>query len=99
MRMARLFGAAVAIAALWTAPGQAQTLKLSDVTCQDFTGSDPATISNLLMWLGGYYMGNNDAAVIDFGKIADQGKQLGDYCHENPTAKLSKAAERIMGSS
>ena len=89
--------AIAAAALLWTPSVQAQALKLSKITCEEFIKSDKDIIGNLMMWLGGFYMGNNDDAVIDFDKLAKQGKELGKFCAENPTAKLSKAAEKIMG--
>ena len=89
--------AIVSAALLWTPPVQAQSLKLSKITCEEFVSADKDTIGNLMMWLGGFYMGNNDDAVIDFDKMAKQGKELGKFCAENPKSKLSKAAEKIMG--
>ena len=95
MMMARI---AIAVASLlWAPTVQAQAVKLSTITCEEFIKSDKAVIGNLMMWLGGYYMGNNDDAVIDFDKLAKQGGALGKYCAENQEAKLSKAAEKIMG--
>lgn len=82
---------------LWAPNGQAQVLKLSTITCEEFIKTDKEVIANLLMWLGGYYMGNNDDAVIDFDKLGKDGAELGKYCAENPKTKLSKAAEKIMG--
>jgi acid stress chaperone HdeB len=82
---------------LWIPTVQAQTLKLATITCDDFIKADKEVIGNLMMWLGGYYMGNNDDAIIDFDKLAKDGKSHGKYCAENPEAKLSKAAEKIMG--
>ncbi|HEY8871687.1 MAG TPA: HdeA/HdeB family chaperone [Stellaceae bacterium] len=89
--------AIAAAALLWTPSVQAQALKLSKITCEEFIKSDKDVIGSLMMWLGGFYMGNNDDAVIDFDKLAKQGKKLGKFCAENPAAKLSKAAEKIMG--
>jgi acid stress chaperone HdeB len=89
--------AAAAAVLLWIPTVHAQKLKLADITCNDFVKADKEIIGNLMMWLGGYYMGNNDDAVIDFDKMAKDGGKLGKYCAENPTAKLSKAAEKIMG--
>ena len=95
MKIAWLAMASVAL--LWISPVQAQVLKLSAITCEEFIKTDKEVIGNLLMWLGGYYMGNNDDAVIDFDKMAKDGGALGKYCAENPKTKLSKAAEKIMG--
>jgi acid stress chaperone HdeB len=87
-----------AVVALLCAPAaRADTLEFSKVTCEEFVKADPATIGNLMMWLGGYYMGDEDDPVIDFDKLKKQGGELGKYCAENPTAKLSDAAEKIMG--
>jgi len=74
-----------------------QTLELTKVSCGDFIKSDQATIGNLMMWLAGYYMGNDDDPIIDFDKLSKEGKELGTYCAANPNEKLSDAAEKIMG--
>lgn len=49
------------------------------------------------MWLSGFHMHQSDEATIDFAKVQTQGDALLKYCRETPTAKLSDAADKIMG--
>ena len=75
---------------------QAATFEFSKLSCGEFIKQDPATIGNLMMWLGGYYMGDEDDPIIDFDKLGKQGEELGKYCATHPDAKLSDAAEEVM---
>jgi acid stress chaperone HdeB len=88
---------ALALLALVAAgPASAQKLDISTIKCDEFVKSDKATIGNLLMWLSGYYSGEDDEAIIDFDKMAADGEKLGKLCGENPGLGLLTAAERIM---
>lgn len=95
MTFVRILLAATAL--LMASAAQAQTFEFSKVTCAEFVKFDQATIANLMMWLGGYYMGDDDDPIIDFDKLRKQGEALGKYCAANPSAKLSDAAEEAMG--
>jgi acid stress chaperone HdeB len=93
----KLLAAAAAIAlALGATPAAAQKIDLSTVTCKDFLESGQDNISYILMWLHGYYTGEDDPAVIDFDKMKERGTKLGAYCREHPTNGLITAAEEVM---
>ncbi|HEX8664969.1 MAG TPA: HdeA/HdeB family chaperone [Beijerinckiaceae bacterium] len=94
MRIA--FALAFALPLLGAAPASAQKLDVATIKCDDFVKSGKETIGNLMMWLSGYYTGEDDDAVIDFDKMAADGQKLGAYCAQNPTISLLTAAERIM---
>jgi hypothetical protein len=94
----KILGASIVAIALLVAPGaQAVTLEFSKVSCGEFIKQDATTIGNLMMWLGGYYMGDEDDPVIDFDKLTKEGEELAKYCAAHPDAKLSDAADEVMG--
>lgn len=77
-------------------PASAQKVDVSTIKCDDFVKSGKDTIGNLMMWLSGYYTGEDEEAIIDFDKMAADGEKLGRLCAENPALGLLTAAERIM---
>lgn len=77
-------------------PASAQKVDVSTIKCDDFVKSGKDTIGNLMMWLSGYYSGEDEEAIIDFDKMAADGEKLGRLCAENPALGLLTAAERIM---
>ena len=79
-----------------TAPASAQVLDLSTVKCKDFVESGERNISLILMWIQGYYTEEDDPPRIDFDKMAENGKKLGEYCGKNPEAGLITAAEEVL---
>lgn len=48
------------------------------------------------MWLGAYYLDEDDPPIIDFEKMKQKAARLSVYCNQNPTHSLFTAAERIM---
>lgn len=88
---------AIIVAALISsAPLQAQVIDLRTVSCKDFLESGQDTVGLLMMWLDGYYTGEDDPAVVDFSRMKVMGAKLGEYCAKNPTHGLMTAAEPIM---
>ena len=92
----RTTSAFLALALLGTSPASAQVIDVATIKCEDFIKSGKENIGSLMMWLSGYYTGEDDDAIIDFNKMASNGEKLGKYCAENPTISLLTAAERIM---
>ena len=93
----KVFYAAALAVSLSVVPAKAQTVDLSSVTCKEFLTLDKDSITAVAMWLAGYYSASDAAAVIDFGKIANELKQLGAKCREKPSSILTSVAEPIMG--
>ena len=94
MKSLTMILAAVAFAT--ALPAQAQKLDLSTITCKQFLGMKQESITLILMWMQGYYMDQDAAAVIDFEKMKDDAQKLGDYCRENPSIGLITAAEETI---
>jgi acid stress chaperone HdeB len=87
----------LAVLAFSASAAQAAPLDLRTVTCDSFTKAGGADETTVAVWLNGYYMGNDDEAIIDFDKVNTRGNALIKYCADHPAEKLSDAAESIMG--
>jgi acid stress chaperone HdeB len=92
----KLLASVAAALALAAAPAAAQKIDLSTVTCKDFLASGQDNISYILMWLNGFYTGEDDPPIIDFDKMKERGGKLGDYCRAHPDNGLITAAEEVM---
>ena len=73
----------------------AQKIDVATIKCGDFIKYNKETVDNLIMWLSGYYTGEDDETVIDFDRIAADGQKLSAYCAQNPRASLLTAAKSI----
>jgi acid stress chaperone HdeB len=94
--MRAAFAAFIALMLL-TAPASAQVLDLSTIKCKDFIDSGKETIAFVMMWLDGYFTGEDDPAIVDFDKMKQKGEKLGAYCAKNPSHGLLTAADEVMG--
>jgi acid stress chaperone HdeB len=94
--MRALFASICLFALTTTMPASAQVLDLSTVKCKDFVESGERNISLILMWIQGYYTEEDDPPLIDFDKMAENGKKLGEYCGKNPSAGLITAADEVL---
>jgi acid stress chaperone HdeB len=94
--MRRLLAATLMSGFVLASAASAQVVDLSTIKCKEFVDSDKERISYIMMWLGGYYMDEDDPAVIDFDKMKAQTQKLATYCTQNPTLGLITAAERVM---
>ena len=82
---------------LLSEPAAAQVVDLSTIRCKEFLDSGKETISYIMMWLDGYFTGEDDPAVVNFDQMKQKGEKLGEYCARNPTHGLLTAAEEVMG--
>jgi acid stress chaperone HdeB len=90
----------IVAATMWaTFPAQAQKQQfdLSLVTCKQFLEYDKDNMSLLLMWLDGYYSDEDAPPIVDFDKMGENGKKLGDYCRKNPGHSVITAADKTVG--
>ena len=94
--MKTLLALAVAASVCATVQAQAQKLDLSTIKCKEFVTTDKETISLILMWLAGYYSGTNAPPIVDFDKMAVDGRRLGEYCGKNPEQGLITAADAVL---
>jgi acid stress chaperone HdeB len=91
-----VLAAALLVAPASAQPVPAQVVDLSTIKCKEFLDSGKETIGYIMMWLDGYYTGEDDPAVVDFDKMKKAGEKLGEYCAKNPTHGLLTAAEEVM---
>jgi acid stress chaperone HdeB len=84
-------------AALGGTAAEANKLNLATITCSDYSEADSKNETTIAIWLDGYYMDEDDDAIIDFDKLNNLGNALVKYCAAHPEMKLSDAAEKIMG--
>lgn len=69
---------------------------MGTITCEAFLKAGSEFHGQVLMWLTGYYSEEDADAIIDFDKMAENGKKLGAYCAKNPAAGLMTAAKTIF---
>jgi acid stress chaperone HdeB len=94
--MRRLLLLAIAASLNMAAAAQAEKVDLSTITCKRFFEYSKENVSLMLMWLDGYYQDDDDDPIVDFDKMADNAKKLGEYCGKNPTHTIITAAEKTI---
>jgi acid stress chaperone HdeB len=81
---------------LAAAPAQAQQVDLSTITCKKFFEYSKDNLSIMLMWLDGYYAEDDAPPVVDFDKMTENAKKLGEYCGKNPDHSVITAADKVI---
>jgi acid stress chaperone HdeB len=87
-------------AMLWaTGPAQAQKQQfdLSLITCKQFFEYSKDNLAIMLMWLDGYYSDEDSPPIVDFDKMGENSKKLGEYCGKNPNHSVITAADKTLG--
>jgi acid stress chaperone HdeB len=84
------------LALLAAGPAAAQKVDMATITCAEFLKGPTEFHGQVLMWLTGYLADEDADPVIDFDRMAENGKALGTHCAANPTVGLMTAAERVM---
>ena len=97
LRHALIAQALVAAAMLAAPPAQAQVVDMSTLKCEEFLKSGKDGIAYIVIWLDGYYTGEDDPATMDFGALAAQIEKYAAYCTKNPSKTMTDAADEILG--
>jgi acid stress chaperone HdeB len=97
LRHALIAPALMAAAMFAAAPARAQVVDMSKLKCEDFLKSGKDAIAYIVIWLDGYYTGDDDPATMDFGALAAQIEKYGAYCTRNPSKTMTDAADQILG--
>ena len=87
-------------ATLWaTFPAQAQKQQfdLSLITCKQFFEYNKDNLAIMLMWLDGYYADEDAPPIVDFDKMGENSKKLGEYCGKKPGHSVITAADKVLG--
>jgi acid stress chaperone HdeB len=77
-------------------PVSAQKVDMGTIKCEEFLKAPTEFHGQVLMWLTGYMADEDADPVIDFDKMAENGKRLGAYCAQNPASGLMTAAEKAI---
>lgn len=97
----KILNSAALIAGLFTAgsalAADEATVDMTKLTCKQFSAYDKDNAGTIMMWLEGYYTGDDDDAVIDFGKMAGDMTKLLVYCEAHPDDDIISAADEVMG--
>ena len=94
--MRRLLLLVILVALGAAVPARAEQVDLSTITCKRFFEYSKENVSLMLMWLDGYYKEDDDDPIVDFDKMADNAKKLGEYCGKNPSHSIITAAEKLI---
>ncbi len=99
--MKRLLTLMIAISLSATLPAQAQKQQqqfdLSLITCKQFFEHSKENLGIMLMWLDGYYSDEDAPPIVDFDKMAENSRKLGEYCSKNPGHSVITAADKTLG--
>jgi acid stress chaperone HdeB len=82
--------------ATFPAEAQKQQFDLSTVTCKQFLEYNKDNMSLMLMWLDGYYSEDDAPPIVDFDKMGENSKKLGEYCSKNPGHSVITAADKTL---
>jgi acid stress chaperone HdeB len=82
--------------ATFPAEAQKQQFDLSTVTCKQFLEYNKDNMSLMLMWLDGYYSEDDAPPIVDFDKMGENSKKLGEYCGKNPGHSVITAADKTL---
>jgi acid stress chaperone HdeB len=93
-RLGALFAAAMFAGA---APGLAEGLDLSTLSCKDFLAGNKDDSAAIVAWLHGYYRDKDEPPVIDFARIKSDADKIAEYCTQNPTHALITATDKVLG--
>lgn len=72
-------------------------IDMSKLTCEEFVKYDKDNMGSIMMWVEGYYTGDNDDPIVDFTKMAGDTAKILVYCGDHPKDDLITAADAVMG--
>jgi acid stress chaperone HdeB len=67
---------------------------MSQITCKDFTGYDPATQDFIGNWMRGYWMSTKNLTVVESRYVKRNTAKIAKYCKKMPKAALMDAIEK-----
>ena len=97
--MKRLLMLTVAVTFCSALPAQAQKQQfdMSVITCKQFFEYNKENLWLMLIWLDGYYSEDDAPPIVDFDKMGENSKKLGEYCGKNPGHSVITAADKTLG--
>jgi acid stress chaperone HdeB len=88
---------AATVGTTFPAQAQKQQFDLSLITCKQFFEYSKDNLAIMLMWLDGYYADEDAPPIVDFDKMGENSKKLGEYCTRNPGHSVITAADKVLG--
>jgi hypothetical protein len=88
--------AAALIACVQPVAAADNALDVNELTCEQFTNYNDDNKTLIMMWFEGYYTEEDEAAVIDFGKMAAHLAKLLIACQADPSQKVLDLADDAM---
>jgi acid stress chaperone HdeB len=79
-----------------SAAATANEIDLSAWTCKQFQSATEQEIALILVWLDGYYQGDEDSPVIDTAQLGENRAKLEAYCKSHPDTALITAADALF---
>jgi hypothetical protein len=73
-----------------------KAIHLAEVTCRTFTELTQQEQGIIMAWLQGYYLPEQEPAVIDVEKLLSDRAKLTEHCINEPEDDLITAAEAVM---
>jgi acid stress chaperone HdeB len=95
MKLIFAIGLVAAMAAIAT-PAAADKLDFSKMTCGEFLKMSKDNIGLTMVWLEGFYTGQDADPVLDTDKMTADGASLGTYCATNPDTGFMDAAATVV---
>jgi acid stress chaperone HdeB len=94
--MKRLLMLTISATMLFTpVASRAQQIDLSVITCKQFFDYSKENMMVMMMWLDGYYSEEDAPPVVDFEKMGENMKKLGEYCSKNQGKSVITAADAV----
>ncbi|PPD41521.1 MAG: hypothetical protein CTY15_13470 [Methylocystis sp.] len=82
-------------ALIMAAPASAQvTIEMSEISCKDFAGYEPALKDFIANWMRGYFMSKKNLTVVDSQYVKRNGEKIARYCKKLPKSSLMDAVQK-----
>ena len=88
--------AALAFVSMAPPSSFAQDIDMTSLKCADFVKGNQETVTNIMLWLSGYFTYEDDPPIISLSKISSKENQLKQYCADNLLLPLLEASEIFM---
>lgn len=85
-----------ALFCLMVSNGQAQTIDVAKITCEQFRGYKITNPNNIALWLSGYYNGKKNNTVVDVQQFQGALEKLKDYCITHSSETMTQAVDALM---
>jgi HdeA/HdeB family len=71
-------------------------IDVSKLTCKQFSAYNDDNKAIIMMWFEGYYTEDEEAPIIDFGKMASHLAQILIKCKDHPDQAVLELTDDVM---